>query len=89
MTNRELFIQENQQDWKAKGDRVRGMREKAEVSPKEMADYLKISVGRIRRFEAGWPVQDAKLIEATYRLVLKYMELSKAISEVNELAKED
>lgn len=66
--NREEWIASNLIEWKVVGEGMRGMREDYNISIRDMAKSLGVSIARINRFEKGEPVRDAKLIYSAYIL---------------------
>lgn len=89
VTSKELHILINEKDWQEIGDHFKQKREAARITVKDMAAHLSISPGRIKRFEVGCPVHDAKLIESAYKHVFLYLNLIHSITEALEKHKED
>lgn len=89
VSRKELHIQEHQRTWIQKGALLRNMRQEAEISVPEMARRLNVSPGRLYRFEAGNPVREAKLIEASYLHVFRYSDIKNLLMEVIEIIKEE
>ncbi|WP_169835252.1 helix-turn-helix domain-containing protein [Planococcus faecalis] len=81
VTRRELHILVNERTWQEKGALIKEMRESYGITIKDMANHIGISPARVKRFETGQPVNDAKLIEAAYRNYFKYLNLNRIIRE--------
>jgi ribosome-binding protein aMBF1 (putative translation factor) len=64
-----LFVLEHQETWQEIGSYFKEKREAYGLTEYAVAKHLGVSTGRIKRFEAGEPVQDAKLLESAYRLL--------------------
>lgn len=64
-----LFVLEHQETWREIGDYFKEQREAYGLTEYQVAKHLGVSTGRIKRFEAGEPVKDAKLLESAYRLL--------------------
>lgn len=63
---REKWMSFRLDEWKAIGDTLGEMREHLQCSVSYVAKKLGISAARLKRFEAGDPVKDAKLLENAY-----------------------
>ncbi|MGM0899409.1 MAG: helix-turn-helix domain-containing protein [Bacillota bacterium] len=85
VSKKELHIQEHQRVWRQKGSLLKNMRKNAGITVADMARHLKVSPGRLYRFEAGEPVRDAKLLEASYLSVMRYGEMKVLLLEIMEL----
>lgn len=81
ITRKELFVLIHEQSWQEKGIAIKAMREAYGVNATDMAHNIGISRARLKRFETGQPVNDAKLIEASCRNYFKYLNLNKIIRE--------
>jgi ribosome-binding protein aMBF1 (putative translation factor) len=68
ISKREEWIASNLLEWEVVGEVMRGMREELDISNRVMAKELGVSIARIKRFEKGEPVRDAKLIYHAYLL---------------------
>jgi ribosome-binding protein aMBF1 (putative translation factor) len=64
-----LFVLEHQETWREIGGYFKEQREAYGLTEYQVAKHLGVSTGRIKRFEAGEPVQDARLLESAYRLL--------------------
>lgn len=85
VTRKEMYVLQNQRIWKQKGALLRKMRKEAGISVANMAAHLKVSSRRLYRFEAGEPVRDAKLIEASYINVMRYGEVKILLLQIINL----
>lgn len=83
-TKREDWIADNQSEWFWKGLALKSKRDEYGVTLKFMADVLGVSQSRLKRFEAGEPVRDAKLLYNSYILLFSKRELEQEyVSLVN------
>lgn len=67
-TGREFWIALRLDEWQAVGITMKEMREQMDISIREMAKELGVSIARLKRFEKGDPVQDSKLLYNAYIL---------------------
>lgn len=65
------FISENTPNWRKIGNTYKSLRESLDIPINVVSSVLQVSTNRIKRFEAGKPVQDAKLIASAYNLFLE------------------
>ena len=68
------YIKEHQSGWRCLGELYKTDRIKAGLSRYEVARGLFISPARLKRFEDGEPVRDAKLLARCYSLHLQSLE---------------
>lgn len=64
--NKITFILDNQSKWRDRGYLFKSLRESENLTRSYVATQLGISHGRLKRFEDGQPVNDAKLLEYAY-----------------------
>lgn len=67
---REFWINLRLDEWQAIGSTMKDMREKMNITVRDMAISLGVSIPRLKRFEKGEPVRDAKLLYNSYILKL-------------------
>lgn len=72
------FIKKNKDKWAQDGHSFRTTREDKGFSIKEVANYLQISVSKLRKFESGQPVTHAKLLSMALNLFYEINELTKS-----------
>lgn len=68
-SNREkiqTWMNSQTRDWWSTGQSMRQMRESAGISLNDTARYLGVSIARLKRFENGGAVRDAKLLRSAY-----------------------
>lgn len=82
MTDKELFILENAEEWKATGEQHKQIREKLGLTLAAMAKTLGTSASRLSRFEKGLPVQSVNQLIKGYKLLHDYLTLMKAIGDL-------
>ncbi|WP_166238484.1 helix-turn-helix domain-containing protein [Paenibacillus turpanensis] len=68
---RERWIEEQHEKWFDIGSELMNHRLSLGVTATQVAEKMGISLSRLRNFEQGLPVKEAKLIENAYRLYLE------------------
>lgn len=63
---RQEWVESQSNLWQVRGEIIKKMREHLGCSITSVARQFGISVSRLKRFEAGEPIRDAKLLEHTY-----------------------
>ncbi|MCP3031949.1 hypothetical protein LF817_11390 [Halobacillus sp. A1] len=79
---KELFIKENEQEWKEKGFLFKHSRETFGYTKAYVSNQIGISPGRLTKFENGSPVSDSKLIERCYFFFLKQQGMQDSMQNV-------
>lgn len=65
---REYWIAMRMDEWLAVGMTMKEMREEMNLTIRDMAKSLGVSIARLKRFENGEPVRDSKLLYSAYIL---------------------
>lgn len=86
---RESWISENKYNWLATGQILREERETYGIALKHVAAALDVSIARLKRFEAGEPVRDAKLLLSGYSNLLYIYQLEFRLKRSNDLIEEN
>lgn len=66
MQKRETYMTTKYFEWKAHGEHFKMQREEHGIALKHIASAMGVSTARLKRFEAGEPVRDAKLLTQGY-----------------------
>lgn len=86
---REEWIVQNKNEWEFYGNAAKHTREDFRLPLKYVAEVMGISVARLKRFEAGEPVRDAKLLYQGYISALYIVDLERRLqtaqASINEL----
>lgn len=70
----ERYKQEQRLKWKEEGDRLYEWRRRLGLTRTFIANETRVKPSRLRNFEKGLPVRDAKIIGRSYEMVLEKVE---------------
>ena len=71
------YKKDRENEWQYTGMYFRKERETRGILVTHMANFLGVSVAKLRRFENGEPILSAKQMETTYKTLLTLIDLQK------------
>ncbi|HLR02831.1 MAG TPA: hypothetical protein VK111_08845 [Virgibacillus sp.] len=82
---KENYIRKNYLKWNEEGKTFRDRRMELGLSLRDVGKILGTSATRIRRFEIGDPVSQARHLKASYELLFKHIGMREQLKELIEM----